>query len=72
MDSTMCFTFQGFLISMINEELYPLKNMSKASEKDSNYAALSGMKSKRVKQLLTDITRSSTFLLYFMLMLNKL
>lgn len=51
---------------MINEELYTSKNMSKASEKDDNYAAtLSGMKCKRVKQLLTDITCSSTFLIVF-------
>lgn len=51
---------------MINEELYTSKNMSKASEKDGNYAAtLSGMKCKRVKQLLTDITCSSTFLIVF-------
>ncbi len=62
----MCFTFQGFLTSMINEELYMSKNMSKASEKDGNYAAtFSGMKCKTVKQLLTDITCSSTFLIVF-------
>jgi len=28
---------QGFLISMINEELYMLKNISNAREKEGNY-----------------------------------